>query len=71
MQQHQSEADLLEVLGHAEGTDRQRIMVGPAGRGRQRVAPKLIAAGELKLQTGYAQVLAEVAWRTQSMGPPG
>eukprot|EP00969_Alexandrium_andersonii_P297652 13155537-Alexandrium_andersonii.AAC.1 len=46
-------------------------MVRVADKRGQRVVPRLIAAGRLKLQTGCAQILMGVAWCAQFAGPPG
>eukprot|EP00969_Alexandrium_andersonii_P274294 12123234-Alexandrium_andersonii.AAC.1 len=61
----------MEVVGEAEGTNGQRLTVRIADKRGQRTVQRLIAAGRLRLPTGYAKVLATVVWRTQTMGPPG
>eukprot|EP00969_Alexandrium_andersonii_P287914 12728578-Alexandrium_andersonii.AAC.1 len=61
----------MEVLGEAEDTNGQRLMVRVADRRGQRTVQRLTAAGRLKLPSGYATVLAAVIWRTQATGPPG
>eukprot|EP00969_Alexandrium_andersonii_P173028 7648088-Alexandrium_andersonii.AAC.1 len=60
----------MEVLGEADGTTGQRLMVRIADKRGQRTVQRLIAAGRLRLLAGYAKVLTAVVWRTQAMGPP-
>eukprot|EP00969_Alexandrium_andersonii_P107552 4745062-Alexandrium_andersonii.AAC.1 len=55
LEQFQAEADLMEVLGEAEGTNGQRLMVRVADKRGQRAAQRLTAAGRLRLPAGYAK----------------
>eukprot|EP00969_Alexandrium_andersonii_P111358 4917145-Alexandrium_andersonii.AAC.1 len=61
----------MDICGEAEGTNGQRLMVRVADKRGQRILPRLTAAGWLKLPSGYALVLTEVAWPTHALGPPG
>eukprot|EP00969_Alexandrium_andersonii_P154951 6850204-Alexandrium_andersonii.AAC.1 len=46
-------------------------MVRIADKRGQRTVQRLVTAGRLRLPAGYAQVLANVVWKMQAMGPPG
>eukprot|EP00969_Alexandrium_andersonii_P266358 11772345-Alexandrium_andersonii.AAC.1 len=46
----------MEVVGEAEDTNGQRVMVRIADRPGQRLAQRLVAAGRLRLPSGYAAV---------------
>eukprot|EP00969_Alexandrium_andersonii_P001637 71791-Alexandrium_andersonii.AAC.1 len=61
----------MEVVGEAEDTNGQRIMVRIADKPGQRLVQRLVAAGRLRLPNGYTKILTAVVWRTQTMAQPG
>eukprot|EP00969_Alexandrium_andersonii_P287944 12729973-Alexandrium_andersonii.AAC.1 len=61
----------MEVVGEAEGTNGQRLMVRIADKRGQRAVRRLVTAGRLRLQAGYTQVPTAVVWKTQALSPPG